>query len=93
MKESTKRAASPHKAIIDKRAGISISGVLALNSYDEKTVCAETEEGYITIKGDNLHVSALNLNNGTLEITGIINSLNYDSQPLAKLSFLSKIFK
>ncbi len=91
-----KKASSRHKIVMDRRKNAAVSGVLEVISFDEETIIAETEMGILIIRGVNLHVNKLNLENGDLEVEGDILSLNYEehiSGGKGKNSFFGGLFK
>lgn len=91
-----KKAVSKHIVTIDRREALSVTGVLDVVSFDEETIVAETELGILILKGNNLHVNKLNLENGDLQIDGDICSLTYEEQTSfakSKGSLLGKLFK
>ena len=62
----------------------------------EKEVVLETDQGMLTIKGQELHVKRLTLEKGEIDIEGKIDSLTYsDVKPSAKQneSLLGRLFK
>lgn len=91
-----RRAPSKHRIVLEQRGVCSVTGVLDVISFDEECVVADTECGVIVIKGGNVHVSNLNLDNGSLDVEGELDSIMYeDSGAFGKNkgSFLGKIFK
>ena len=81
---------------IENRERISISGVLEVNSFNSEIINMETEMGILTIKGDELKISRLNLENGEMMIEGYLVSCLYSEMedPKTKaLGFLGRIFK
>jgi sporulation protein YabP len=95
MMVEEKKSAFKHQLTIDRRASISITGVVDVISFDEETIIAETEMGVLVIKGVNLHVNRLQLDSGDLSVDGEISSVAYeDSGGFGKkTSMLSKLFK
>ena len=93
--EEKKRSPSRHSITIDKRETINVSGVIDVISFDEESVIAETELGIIIIRGVNLHVKRVNLENGELSISGEIDGLSYENQGAAGKgkSFVGRLFK
>lgn len=78
------------------RKSLSISGVRNVDSFDSEEFLLETEMGYLLVKGENLHLRSLNLEQGQVSIEGSINELGYldDYHPGAKVKgFLGKLFK
>lgn len=85
-----------HNIKIINRENITLTGIMDLLSFDEELVITESTDGVLVIKGNNLHVNKLDLNNGQLEITGRMHNLSYeDNHHMSKnkTSFMSKIFK
>ncbi len=77
------------------RKMLEISGVLNVESFDSEEFLLETECGYLTIKGVNLHIKNLNLEQGLVAIEGLINDMNYldaNTQNKSK-GLLGKLFK
>lgn len=74
---------------------LEISGVLNVESFDSEEFLLETECGFITISGHNLHIKNLNLEQGLVAIEGVVDSLAYldgNGQDKSK-GFLSKLLK
>lgn len=74
---------------------LEISGVLNVESFDNEEFLLETECGYLMIKGQNLHIKNLNLEQGLVAIEGLVNDIGYvesHSQEKTK-GFLGKLFK
>jgi len=96
MPEEKKRSNSRHAITLVRRESMSATGVLDVISFDEETIIAETELGMMIIKGINLHVNRLNLENGELAIDGEIGGISYeDAGGYSKggKSLLGKLFK
>lgn len=79
--------------IIEDRSKIKITGVEQVDSYNETTIVLSTIKGGISIKGEGLNISNLNIDDGSLRISGMINSLTYISKEGAPKNLLGKIFK
>ena len=93
--EKKVRAASRHNLNIDRRENVTVTGMLDIISFDEESVIGETEMGIIIIRGNNLHVNRINLDNGELAVSGEIDGINYEdhgSHGKGK-SLLSRLFK
>ncbi|MGG6312071.1 sporulation protein YabP [Paenibacillus macerans] len=56
---------------------LDISGVLNVESFDSEEFLLQTELGHLTIRGQNLHIKNLNLEQGLVSIEGLVNSLSY----------------
>jgi sporulation protein YabP len=74
---------------------LEISGVKNVESFDSEEFLLETECGFLTITGENLHIKNLNLEQGLVAIEGLIRTTAYldtDSHGKSK-GFLGKLFK
>lgn len=77
------------------RKALEISGVLNVESFDSEEFLLETDCGFLTVKGENLHIKNLNLEQGLVAIEGYVNSLAYveaGTQGKSK-GLLGKLFK
>ena len=77
------------------RKVLEISGVLNVESFDSEEFLLETECGFLTIKGNNLHMKNLNLDQGMVAIEGMVDEMAYlDSSAHAKSKgLIGKLFK
>lgn len=85
-----------HELGLMNRKSLALSGVRNVDSFDSQEFLLETEMGYLLIKGENLHLRSLNLEQGQVSIEGKINEVGYldDYQPGFKAKgFLGKLFK
>jgi sporulation protein YabP len=59
--------------------------VAEVRSFDENVILLETVDGMLTIKGNGMHVSRLNLERGEADVEGRVDSFAYsEKNPLAK---------
>lgn len=75
---------------------LEISGVLGVESFDSEEFLLETECGFLVIKGQNLHIKNLNLEQGLVAIEGLISDMMYvDGSGSSGKSkgWLGKLFK
>lgn len=73
-----------------------ITGVKDVISFDLHEVVLETEQGMLSVKGDELHVSRLSLEQGEVDVDGRIDSLVYSDvsgQGQKGESFLARLFR
>lgn len=83
-----------HKISILNRERTEITGVIEVISFDEETAILETTSGIIVIKGENIHMSGLDLTSGVVTVDGFVISLSYSENQLQqKHWFLSKLLK
>lgn len=79
--------------IIEDRRLLNLSGVEQVDSFNDNTIVLTTVKGRLSIKGEELNVSKLNLDEGKVEIDGLINSLTYLSKEGEPKNLIGKIFK
>jgi sporulation protein YabP len=68
---------STHKLLLEGRKVLEISGVTAVESFDNERIELTTNLGGLDIGGEGLMISALDLANGQVAIGGLVNSLQY----------------
>lgn len=73
-----------HRVVVINREEMSITGVSDVISFDESLIVIETDMGILEIKGNELHVNQLNLENGEMSLTGDMTGLEYDDKQLYK---------
>ncbi|UWG97733.1 sporulation protein YabP [Dehalobacter sp. DCM] len=66
-----------HKITIEERKHLVITGVNRVKSFEPKEIVLETNRGGVTIKGRDLSVHNLNLEQSELEIEGQIDVVTY----------------
>lgn len=80
--------------IMENREKISVTGVIDIHSFDDELVLAQTDLGILTIKGDDLKMNKLNLENNELIIEGKIIAVAYsDINSTKKTGIMNKLFK
>lgn len=83
-----------HHLQLKERGSLSVTGVSHVDNYDENVITLHTTLGMLTIKGDKLNISNLNLNEGTLEVSGRVDELIYsENQGKKAKGMLQRIFK
>lgn len=84
----------PHNVILENRKRLSISGVTDVDHFDERAILLYTQQGELTVQGKNLHVNAINVESGEMEIEGDIWSLSYgDKDRKTAAGVLGKLFR
>lgn len=88
------RSVRPHSLSMEERRKAVITGVDAVDSFNEQMVVLSTTAGTLTLLGDQLHVSHLNLEDGQLLVEGEIAALEYDVRSRAgRGSLFGKLFR
>lgn len=89
-----KKTMHNHNLIMENRERLTITGVIDIHSFDDELVLVETEMGILTIKGNDLKMNKLNLENNELVVEGKISALVYsESETMKKGGMFNKIFK
>lgn len=81
--------------ILESREKLNISGALDVLSFDDQIVIVQTHLGLLTVKGEDLRISKLNIDSEEVIVEGTINSISYSDKNIEKkdTGFLGKIFK
>lgn len=88
------RNRKPHSVMWKDRKQGTVTGVSDVLSFDEHSVILETEQGMMTIKGKDLHISRLMLEQGEVEMEGNIDSVAYSgTNPAKKGSLMKRMFR
>lgn len=88
-----KKSLKPHSISWRDRMQGSVTGVTDVLSFDENSVVLETEKGRMTLKGKDLHIGRLMLEQGEVELEGAIDSIVYSgSSPAKKGSLVKRMF-
>jgi sporulation protein YabP len=66
-----------HKITMTNRRMCLLTGVKDVLAFDIHEVLLETELGMLTMKGEDLHISRLSLDQGEVDVDGRIDSLVY----------------
>lgn len=83
-----------HVVNIDNRERISVTEVTDIQSFNEETIFLNLKNGGLIIKGEELHIQKLDLEEGRVLITGSIGSALYtQKKDRQEKGFLKKIFK
>ena len=83
-----------HVVNIDNREKLSITGVTDIESFNEENILLILENGGLIIKGEDLHVQKLDLDEGMVLISGAISAAVYtEKKDKQEKGFLKKILK
>ena len=80
---------------LENRKKLTLSGVVEVISFDEQKIDLTTKLGNLTVKGEELKMNKLDVQNGDVIIVGSISSMIYNGKVSKKSneSILSKLFK
>lgn len=85
-----------HKILLDSRKKGSMTGIIDVISFDLREVLLETSMGMLTIKGQDLKVTRLSVEQGEVDLQGQIDSMTYsDTADYAKKTegFIARMFR
>ena len=89
-----KKSVRPHSIMWNDRRSGNVTGVKDVLSFDESSVVLQTEQGMLTVKGRDLHIDRLMLEQGEVELEGHVDSLVYSgSDPAKKGSLVKRMFR
>lgn len=89
------KTAKGHRLVMVNRALIELSGVRKVQSFDPKEIVLETELGLLSVKGDQLGIKLLNLEEGLVDLEGSVDALIYhrNSGSNSRRGFLNRVFR
>ena len=80
--------------IIENRKAITISGVTVVESFKETSIVLYTKLGELTVKGRDLRVNKVSIDNGDLLVEGDIGAVIYGSRDRKSTqTLLNKLFR
>ena len=93
--DSTIETKPEHELKVNNRKDLEINGVKELDSFDSEEFLMETTMGYLIVRGNNLQLQNLNVEDGIVHISGKVYELTYiDEQREEKAkSLFSKLFR
>ena len=94
-REEIKMEDSKSNLLLENRKKLTLSGVVEVMSFDEEKIELTTKLGNLIIKGEDLKMNKLDVQNGDVIIAGSIASMVYNGKNIKKNneSLLSKLFK
>ncbi|MEC9488650.1 MAG: sporulation protein YabP [Halanaerobium sp.] len=81
-----------HNLVLKNRQQMSMSGVKEVLTFNEENILLQTSQGDLEIRGEKLNVQRLNLDDGNLEIIGLITHVEYVPED-KKRGLLKRLFK
>lgn len=75
----TARGAGQHSVQIHNREHVTIEGVIAVESFDDEEIVLETEQGVLTLRGEELHIKQLDLESGRFAVDGYVTACVYSA--------------
>lgn len=93
MVEKEKNEAKKNQLVLTDRREMVIDGAVSLGHYDEKEAAIQTGAGRLVVRGENLNVKEMNLEENHLVIEGSLKSLQYDEPVKGKHGFLQHFIR
>lgn len=66
-----------HEIVMTNRNTMEVSGVVRVESFDSEEFILQTDYGYLGIRGQDLHIKNLDLDQGRVAIEGQIVDISY----------------
>ncbi len=66
-----------HRIVITNREQVTLEGVIHVDSFDDQEIILETELGMMAIRGEDLHIKQLSLDEGQLSVEGVVKAVDY----------------
>lgn len=85
-----------HRLVIENREHTVVTGVVHVDSFDDEEVVMETELGLLALRGENMHIKHLNLEQGEVTVEGYILELAYADEKRSRgrgKNILERLFK
>lgn len=82
-------AQKPHSLVLENRERAVITGVSAVDGFNEAEITAVTGSGTVTVFGSGLHVTHLDLAQGELRLEGCIMGAEYHKPEKKRSLFAS----
>ncbi|MTI95520.1 MAG: sporulation protein YabP [Firmicutes bacterium] len=90
-----KITANDHKLVLVNQESLEVTGVSRVESFNPEEILLETPAGLLAVKGDDLDIRTLNLEQGVVDIEGLIYEIIYTGEKgsFGKRGFFERIFK
>jgi len=86
-----------NRIVLTDRTHLLVDGVEHVGNFNEKEIILVTNMGWLTLRGDGLHITQLNLESGNLVVEGRICTMefieNKSAGSLRGKGMLNRIFK
>ena len=93
MQNANRPAPADHTLTLTARSSAVITGVEEVECFNEQIVVLRTPLGALTLSGEGLNISQLNVQDGKLIVEGDIASVEYSQQKnIGRSGFFGRIF-
>lgn len=66
-----------NKIILSDRKHLILEGVEYVGNFDDREIALDTNMGFLTLRGEGLHITQLSLEEGRLVVEGTVSSLEF----------------
>jgi len=66
-----------HRVTITNREQAVVEGVVHVEKFDEEEIVIETDLGMMAIRGEDLHIKEISLEQGRMVVDGAVRSIDY----------------
>ncbi|MGI6119060.1 MAG: sporulation protein YabP [Desulfosporosinus sp.] len=89
------KGSNRHCLVMENREQIALTGVHKVQSFDPKEIVLETELGILSIKGEQLGIKLLNLEESKVDLQGHVSALIYhrNTGSGSRQGFMNRIFR
>ena len=85
-------AGAPHTLYLENRAKAVFTGVSDVRAFNEENVQLVTARGALSLSGEGLQVTQLNLETGDVTVEGQIDALSYSAPPKKSAGLFGRVF-
>ena len=82
-----------HEIVMTDRAHMNVTGVAAVDCFNEQMVVLDIGAGTLTVSGEGLNISNLDLQHGSVRVSGQLRALEYSDRSALRGGLLRKIFR
>ena len=83
-----------HSAVLENREKLMLSGVTAVDSFDDRTVVLYTRLGELVILGRGLQMEQMSIESGEVTVSGAVQALRYsDRDRSAPQGFFGRLLR
>ena len=93
MQSSNLSAADSHTLTLTGRSTATVTGVEDVDCFNEQIVILRTPLGALTISGEGLNISQLNLGDGRLIVEGEISAVEYSQRRKQGGGFFGRLLR
>lgn len=84
---------NPHSVTLEDRQRLRITGVEDVDCFNEQVVALLTSAGALTVSGEGLQMSQLDLEQGRVEISGEISALEYAGKAPGRRGLFGRLLR